>query len=194
MKGENVKFTNWKKENYIEELKNAAGQKDALTRYYVKELIQKVDKEQGQYYVDTYLNWFLTKLEQYRSNDYKTMYVGITAINIYSGDNNYIFSLHMNNNETQASILSYFMMQAKNLSEEHESRNRLIERIAKELVPASLKSLKLPRSTDPTCPYSYSNGVSRLDEKTLQLSDSVKSAIDNIKLQPRGAAVKQQTP
>jgi predicted Zn-dependent protease len=122
------------------------------------------------------------------------MYVGITAINIYSGDNNFIFSLHMNRKESQASILSYFMMQARNLSEEYESRNRLIERIAKELVPASLKSLKIPRSTDPTCPYSYSSGTSRLDEKTLQLSDSVKSAINKIKLQPRGAAVKQQTP
>lgn len=185
MSGENVKFTDWNKDKYISELKNVAEQKDALTKYYIKELIQKVEKEQGQYYVDTYLNWFLTKLGQYRGNDNKTMYVGITGINIYSGDNNYIFSLHMNRNESQASILSYYMMQAKNLSEEHESRNRLIERISKELVPASLKSLKIPRSTDPTCPYSYSNGVARLDEKTLQLSDSVISAINNLRYKIR---------
>jgi len=74
-------------------------------------------------------------------------------------------------------------MSASNISEEYESRSRLIERISKELVPASLKSLGIPRSSDPTCPYSYSSGVSRLDQKTLTLSEKVKNRIEEIRLQ-----------
>ena len=191
MKGENIDFTGWKKDRYVEELKKTTESKDALTKYYVKALVHKVEKETGQYFVDPYLDWFSRILEKYRSNDDRTMYVGITGINIYSGDNNFIFSLHTTGRESQASVLSYYMMLARNLSEEYESRNRLTERIAKELVPASLKSLKIPRSTDPTCPYSYSSGVSRLDQKTLRLSEPVKDSIERIRLQqsnPRDAA------
>lgn len=184
LKGEDINFTGWKKEKYVSELKRLAEAKDALDRYYIDDLISKVDKGEGQYSVDAYLYHFLDVLENYRSNDVRTMYVGITGMNIYSGDNNYVFSLHMIRNKCQASILSYYMMQTINLSEEYESRNRLMERIAKELVPASLKSLGIPRSTDPTCPYSYSSGVSRLDQKTLVLSEPVKDMIEKIRLQP----------
>jgi predicted Zn-dependent protease len=105
----------------------------------------------------------------------------VTDANIFNGDTNFLFSMHTSRKESQASIISTYMMQAKHLSEDHESRNRLTERIAKELVPASLKSLGIPRSIDPTCPYSYSNGVGRLDEKTLQLSDSVRLALEKIR-------------
>lgn len=50
-----------------------------------------------------------------------------------------------------------------------------------ELVPASLKKLNIPRSIDPSCPYSYSSGMQRLDEKTLNLSEPVKKDIERIK-------------
>jgi hypothetical protein len=65
-----------------------------------------------------------------------------------------------------------------------DSRPRLVERMAKELVPASLKQLQIPRSTDPTCPYSYSSGLDRLDQKTLTLSDGVKQALEKLKNTP----------
>ncbi len=178
-----IDFTNWNKKKYITELLKAAESEDSLSEYYIKEFVKKVENEAGQYFIDPYLDWFSKTLEKYRSDDDRTMYVGITEINIYSGDNNYIFSLHTSRKKSQASILSYHMMLAKTLSEEFESRKRLTERIAKELVPASLKSLKIPRSTDPTCPYSYSSGVSRLDQKTLILSESVKNKLEKIKIQ-----------
>jgi hypothetical protein len=57
------------------------------------------------------------------------------------------------------------MMMAKTLSEEYESWPKLSERIAKELVPASLKTLGILRSTNPKCTYLYSSGVKRLDQK-----------------------------
>jgi predicted Zn-dependent protease len=182
MKGEDINFKGWTKTQYVNELKVSAESGNALDKYYINDLIIKINKGVGQYFVDPYLYRFINMIESYHSNDYRTMYVGITGINIYSGDNNYIFSLHMSRNKSQASIMSYYMMQASNLSEEYESRNRLIERIAKELVPASLKSLNIPRSTDPTCPYSYSSGISRLDQKTLMLSEEVKNRIEEIRL------------
>jgi predicted Zn-dependent protease len=113
------------------------------------------------------------------------MYVGITEANIYSGDNNFLFSIgRIKKGDSLASILSYHMMLASSLQEEYESRHRLTERIAKELVPASLKQLGIPRSTDPRCPYSYSSGVSRLDEKTLRLSETLKNALKQLSIQP----------
>jgi hypothetical protein len=78
-------------------------------------------------------------------------------------------------------ILSYYMMMGETLHQEYQSRRRLTERIAKELVPASLKQLRIPRSTDPTCPYSYSSGVDRLDQKTLVLSDEVKHELQKLR-------------
>ncbi|MCK4959086.1 MAG: hypothetical protein KAT00_06790 [Planctomycetes bacterium] len=181
LKEEDIDFTGWKKDRYIEELLKAIESEDALSRYYVRNVIDKIDDEPGQYLVDPYLDWFSQALQKYRSDDDRTMYVGMTEVNIYSGDNNFIFSTHTARKESQASILSYSMMLAKALSEEYESRQRLTERIAKELVPASLKSLGIPRSTDPTCPYSYSSGISRLDQKTLRLSDSVTAALEKLK-------------
>ena len=176
-----VDFSGWDKNKYIKELLKIADDEDALSAYHIREFVRTVEVEAGQYRIEPHLDWFLKVLEKYRSGDDRTMYVGITEANIYYGDNNYVFSLYNYQEKSRASILSYHMMLAKTLSEEFESRKRLTERIAKELVPASLKSLEIPRSTDPTCPYSYSNGVLRLDQKGLVLSEPVKSALETLR-------------
>jgi predicted Zn-dependent protease len=183
LKKENIDFKGWRKERYIRELKNTVEQEDAISQYQVKDLIDKVNKTPGQHLAGPQLDWFNKTLDKYRSGDRRTMYVGITEVNIYSGDNNYVFSLGILGGVSRASILSYYMMLGEILSHEYQSSQRLTERIAKELVPASLKLLGIPRSTDPTCPYSYSSGVSRLDQKTLVLSQTVKEALKKIKLQ-----------
>ncbi len=172
-----VDFRGWDKNKYIEALREAAESKDPVTGYHIRVLIDSIEKEQGQYDVGSYLGWFCSELKKYRSDDLRTMYVGVSEVNIYEGDNNFIFSLHENAPGMQASILSYNMMLAKTLSDEYESRPRLAERIAKELVPASLKTLGIPRSTDPKCPYSYSSGVERLDQKGLVLSGQVEKGL-----------------
>lgn len=183
MKGENIDFTNWTKEKYVEALRSSVATENALSKYYVKDLIARIEKGTGQYFVDPYLDRLCKILKAYRSNDNRTMYVGITEANIYSGDNNYLFSLGRVRGKSLASILSYHMMLASTFQDEYESRQRLTERIAKELVPASLKQLRIPRSTDPRCPYSYSSSVSRLDEKTLRLSGPLKNALKKLKIQ-----------
>ncbi len=180
-KGENIDFTGWTKDRYIKEMRDAVENVDALSKYYVNDIINKIADEPGQHFVEPYLDRFRQILAAYRSTDNRTMYVGITEANIYSGDNNYVFSFGTIGGKSGASIISYYMMLGKTLEEEYESRQRLTERIAKELVPASLKQLGIPRSTDPSCPYSYSSGVSRLDQKTLRLSEQVKEALKKIK-------------
>jgi len=183
LSGEKVDFKGWNKDKYATELLKVVEPLAPLKKYYARELVQKIDKEPGQYLADGYLDWLLKALDFYRGDDERTMYVGITGVNIYSGDNNYLFSYFASRGKSQGSLLSHYMMQTKNASDPYESRKRLVERVAKELVPASLKSLKIPRSTDPTCPYSYSSGTQRLDEKTLQLSESVKEGIAIFKVQ-----------
>ena len=181
LKGANIDFTGWTKDRYIKEMRKAVETEDALSKYHVNDLINKIADEPGQYFVNPYLDRFCDILTAYRSADNRTMYVGITETNIYSGDNNYVFSLGTTEGKSRVSILSYYMMLSKTLVEEYECRQRLTERIAKEHVPASLKQLGIPRSTDPTCPYSYSSGVSRLDQKTLRLSEQVKEALDKLR-------------
>jgi len=175
-----IDFGGWDEDRYIDELLKAEESADAMSKYHIKEWVEKIQKESGQYLVDPYLDWFSETLRELRSRDERTMYVGITQANIYSGDNNYIFSQGRIGGESKASIQSYYMMLANTLGEEYQSRQRLTERIAKELVPSSLKQLGIPRSVDPTCPYSYSSGVSRLDQKTMNLSDAVKDALERL--------------
>ena len=151
---QDIDFTNWTKDRYIEALSDAVKSEDALSKYWVHDLVNNIEKEPGQYSVDPYLDRLCATLKNYRSKDNRTMYVAITEANIYSGDNNYVFSLGRTDQESPASIMSYHMMLGRTLHETYDSRQRLVERIAKELVPASLKQLGIPRSTDPTCPYS----------------------------------------
>lgn len=169
---------------YLEELRGALAAEDPLSRYYGEQLITEVLEDSGQYFVDPYLENLCKILTSYRSNDKRTMYVGVTEANIYSGDNNFLFSQGRVKGESRASIMSYHMMLAETLKEDYELRRRLVERMAKEMAPASLKQLGIPRSTDPRCRYSYSSGVSRLDEKSLTLSGPVKEAISALKAEP----------
>jgi hypothetical protein len=176
--GPTVDFTGWDTERYGSELMRTVANADPLARYSMRSYVQNLATRPGQYRVDPYLDRFGDGLISLRSKDPKTIYVGVTDANIYSGDVNYLFSQSTVREGSYVSILSYAMMTAKTLGEPYESRKRLAQRLAKELVPASLKALNIPRPADPTDPYSYSNGVERLNEKTLVLSKPTKDALD----------------
>lgn len=177
LRGQTIDFAGWNRERYASELLKATESEDALSRYQAKELVGKMNEFSGQYRVGPVLNWLSARLEEYRSDDNRTMYVGITEANIYSGDSNYIFSSGILKGSSPVSVLSYSVMLAETLQEAYQSRQRLIERIAKEMVPASLKQLGIPRPLDPSDPYSYASGVTRLDQKTLVLSNPTKDAL-----------------
>lgn len=166
-----VDFSGWTQQRYAEELTDAAKKTDALTAFNARKFLATLNQKSPQYKVDKYLPKLAAILSNYRSPDIRTMYVGVTAANIFLGDANYVFNASQQTQTGMASILSYSVMLAQTLNELGGSRKRLAERIAKELVPASLKALNIPRPSDPTDPYSYSDGIARLDQKTLKLSN-----------------------
>lgn len=177
-----INFGGWDLERYVSEILKSAEPQGALARYFSREFVSRIRREKGQYHIDSYVFLLLDILNRYASDDLRTMYVGVTENDIYSGDdNNFTFNLHYFFPASRASIFSYHMMKAENLEEEYQSRKRLTERMAKELVPASLKSLGIPRSTDPSCPYSLAGSVPRIDQKTLVLSDPVKKKLEELR-------------
>jgi len=124
---------------------------------------------------------FLGNLGPFASSDKRTMYVGVTGANLFHGGARYVFSVRTGNARVQGSISSYRMLMARTWDGTPESRPRLVDRIAKELVVASLKSLGIPRPGDPSDPYSYANGIERVDQKSLRLSRPVAEALDKLR-------------
>jgi hypothetical protein len=179
--GYRVDFEGWKPDRYVSQLLEVAEVGDALTRFATRNYVAILRDEPGQYVVDRHIDRFLDLLAPFRLADRRTMYVGVTGANITSGTSNYLFSGYREGASGGASILSYAMMQAKQAGDGYESRPRLAERLAKEMVPASLKGLGIPRPTDPSDPYSYSDGVRRLSEKTLMLSEPTRAALDKFR-------------
>ena len=180
-RGVQVDFTGWSRERYASEVLNSLGNIDPLQRHFVETHLERLSGQPGQYDAEPKLAWLSEALAPYRTTDRRTMFVGVTAIGLYLGNANYVFSGHIMPPTGGVSILSYDVMTAKALGAPFESRRRLVERMAKELVPASLKSLAIPRAADPTDPYSYSDSVERLDQKTLTLSAPVKEALDKFR-------------
>lgn len=177
-RGPNVDFTGWSRQRYEQELLAIVEGKDALAKFGTASFIVKLDERPLQFDAQFYLPRLLERLKPYRGGDSRVMYVGATAANIYGGDTNYLFSAQAAIDGQGASLLSYAMMMAKASGDPNESRRRLTERLAKELVPASLKSLGIARPADPSDPYSYSDGVQRLDQKSLTLSTPTKAALN----------------
>jgi hypothetical protein len=180
-RGPNVDFTGWSRQRYEQELWAIVEGKDALAKFGTQAFIGKLDERPLQFDAQFYLPRLLELLKSYRGGDSRVMYVGATAANIYAGDANYLFSLHAAVGGQGASLLSYAMMMAKGSGDPYESRRRLTERLAKELVPASLKNLGIARPADPSDPYSYSDGVTRLDQKSLTLSAQTRAALDALR-------------
>jgi hypothetical protein len=135
----------------------------------------------GQYNVDPYLDRLSQRLTPIRPPDNRTMYVGVTEANISSENLNFVFSMTRETPGRFTTILSYAMMTARMLGEPVPSRKRLAERLAKEMVPASLKALAIPRPDDPTDPYFRAMSVAELDRKGLQLSPPTRAAIERLR-------------
>ena len=189
-----TEFTGWAREEYAHGIRAAVAEEGALAQYFGDRMIAEMENQPGQYRMNAYAHRLCRTLMTYRSDDARTMYVGVTQANLYSGDNNYLFSMAWKVGDSRASLLSYHMLQGETSGAKYESRPRLAERLAKELVPASLKLLDIPRSTDPRCPYSYSDGIGRVDEKTLELSEPVVAALEEFRNQPDGDVVASAHP
>lgn len=174
-------FNDWSLSKLKEEIMNEAKKEGPRAVTVITQLFKKMERDPAyQWDADPIVVWLSQAIAPYFSKDPNTMVVGITELDIYSGESNFVFSTYGGLNDSPVSILSYAKMRAK-FTRENQSRKRLTDRVAKELVPASLKRLDLPRSLDPSCPYSYSSGLQRLDEKTLNLSGPLQRKIKRIK-------------
>jgi len=176
-----VDFSGWTQRRFAEELRAVARQGTAFGRFQIDRFLEEASDAPGQHDVDAHVRRFIDAVRPYRGEDRRTMFVGVTETDIYIGTANYVFSSGGLVDGYAASILSYHTMTAATLGEAYESRKRLAERLTKELVPASLKQLDIPRPSDPTDPYSYSDGVGRLSEKTLTLSEPTRAALDSFR-------------
>lgn len=173
-------FSDWPLSRLKDEIMEKAKEEGPQAVISINQIFKKMDKSGYQWDADPIMGWLSQAIAPYFAIDPKTIVVGITELDVFSGETNYVFSVYGGLQDSPVSILSYAKMRAK-LTGENQSRKRLTERISKELVPASLKKLNIPRSIDPSCPYSYSSGLQRLEEKTLNLSEPVKKEIERIK-------------
>ncbi len=176
-----VDFSAWTRDTYMKNLLTLTAKEDALNRFQIESLLAEVKEKPGQYRAEFYVDRLIDIVTPLRSVDRRTMIVGVTEADIFGGDANFLFSGATHKNGNWGAILSYARMQATVLNEPYQSRKRLVERLAKELVPASLKQLGIARPIDPTDPYSYSSGVDRLSQKTLTLSAPTRAALDRFK-------------
>ena len=180
-RGPNVNFNDWSRDRYKTELLDTVTASDALTKFNTEQFVDKLDARPDQYDAGTYLNRLAGILAKYRSINNRAIYVGVTGADLFSGDTNYIFGTSNAVNGATTSVVSYYRMTTKSTGERYESRKRLTERLAKQLVPPTLGALGIARPADPTDPYSYADSVARVDEKTLTLSEPTKQALDNFR-------------
>jgi hypothetical protein len=179
--GSPVNFGGWSKDRYATELANATAKDDALVRYRIADFLKSFDNKPGQYNADWYLAQLGAVVRPFRGGDRRVMIVGVTGQDIYAGEANFVFSATTAAEGSFVSLLSYARMQRAMTGEPVESRRRAAQRLAKELVPAALKQLEIARPADPSDPYSYADGLQRLDEKSLTLSTGTREALDKFR-------------
>lgn len=175
--GPNTNFNGWSRARYKDELLKTIEKSDALAKYSMQSFVAKLDTRPDQYNAAPFIDRLAEILRNYRSPDVHTMYVGVTGIDLYFADTNYVFSART----SAGSVLSYHRMMATVTGDRFQSRKRLAERMAKELFPPTFATLGIQRPTDPTDPYSYADSVQRVDEKTLTLSGPTKEALDKFR-------------
>jgi len=179
--GPNIEFTGWNLERYKSELLKTVETGSVLARFSMEDFVAKLNSRPGQYDARPYAEGLADMLAKYRPQDIRAMYVGLTGSDIFLGDTNFVFSANVAKNGTGTSLLSYNRMMASMTGERYESRNRLAERLAKQLVPATLSALGIARPADPTDPYSYADSIERVNQKTLTLSGPTKDALDKFR-------------
>jgi DNA-binding transcriptional MerR regulator/predicted Zn-dependent protease len=176
-----VDFVGWDRERYKAELLKTVETSDALAKYSTESFVARLDTRPGQYDAGPLVERLAGMLAWHRPRDVRAIYVGLTGEDIFSGDTNYVFSTSVVRTGLTTSILSYRRMTAQFAGDRFESRKRLAERLAKQLVPPTLSALGIPRPTDPTDAYSYADSVARVDQKTLTLSTPTKEALDQLR-------------
>jgi len=176
-----IDFAGWTRERYRDELVRSYEKSDALSRFTSRVTAEGFMTGPGQYTADPYLDRLAQLLAPFRSQGARTMYVGVTEANISFDNFNFVFSAGREIPGGQLAILSYAMMTSRLLGEPMPSRKRLTERLGKQMVPASLAQLDVPRPDDPTDPHFQAVSVADVDRKGLLLSPPTREAIERLR-------------
>ena len=94
------------------------------------------------------------------------VYVGVTGVDMYTDDNNYVFGQAQVGNGF--CVISYKRYRA-DFNREHDNQARLLERVHKQLLSSVGFALGVPRPTDPRSARSYPNSLEEHDRKALWL-------------------------
>jgi predicted Zn-dependent protease len=180
-RGPNTDFTGWDSARYKNELLKTVESSDALRKFSMESFVTKLNSRPPQYNASDLSARLASIMWKYRSQDTRVLYVAVTGLDIFLGDTNFVFSAGSVDRGIPTIILSYNRMTAKVAGDRFESRKRVATRLAKQLVPPTLRSLGIPRPTDPTDPYSYADSIQRVDEATLMLSTPTKEALDKLR-------------
>ena len=81
--GQNVDFSGWTKDRYATELATIFADDNARSRYEVQSFLNDFHDGPGQYRVDPYVDRLIDFLAPFRSADRRTMFVGVTAADIF---------------------------------------------------------------------------------------------------------------
>lgn len=167
----------WDRSRTIAALRAAPAGIDAMSRYTLERTAAVVAEAPAQYNAPPLLARLAERVAGLRSPDPRVMYVGVTETAIYTPGTVFAFSA-ISPGPRPVGILSYAMMLGRAVEGGEPHRPRLVERLAKEMVPASLAQLGIPRAADPADPYSEADSVGRLAEKTLTLSAATRAAVE----------------
>jgi hypothetical protein len=177
-----IDFTGWTSARYVAELTQLAQGKDLVTKFDLLAFAERMKTTQQRNMgprlqkLTDHLTW--NNLLPPASN---STVVVVTEANMSDGDANFITDTSFGAPGRMVAIASYAMMEARNNGDAMQSRQRLAERLGKELVVVMLKALGVARPTDPRDPYSYANSIARIDEKGLKLSPPTQEALDKLK-------------
>jgi archaemetzincin len=101
-------------------------------------------------------------------------YLGVTRLDIYAEDTNYIFAQQRGNN----AVISYRRFMYDVWDEEVPKRSRLIERFVKQCVSSTGRMFGISACSNPTCVAAYPNSVEELDAKGTKFCPSCLKALE----------------
>lgn len=138
------------------------GEKDV--RRKLQQLRQQATKQDEQWDAEKLFPLFLQALP----NRENVVYVGITDVDIYGGQSNYVFGLA--HAPSQRALVSYARF-AATFNNDRENQKRFLERLHKQLLSSTGLALSIPRPTDPRSARSYSRSLAEHDRKNITMSD-----------------------
>jgi predicted Zn-dependent protease len=128
---------------------------------------------------DRQLQWDADRLLDVLAREYpdhgkpRVVYLAVLPMDLYSGTANFLFGSALENGNY--AVVSYERFTAS-FTDEPPNRERLVERITKQLLSSFGFAIGVPRCADPRCARSYSRSLNEHDAKGAGLCSDCRSA------------------